>query len=105
MTKRSRLARQPRRETLSPNRRHLIDTSPLAHERTRTQLIADTVANRLGLAAQDRLIRAQIAGRQHPPIGDDLIARLDDDEIADHHLLDPDQPLYPLAAHASMWCH
>src|ERR1022692_3132048 len=105
MTKRSRLARQPRRETLSPNRRHLIDTSPLAHERTRTQLIADTVANRLGLAAQDRLVHAQIAGRQHPPIGDELIARLDDDEITQHHPLDPNKPLDPLTAHASMWRH
>ena len=58
----------------------------------RQHLLADGSADRLRLAGQDRFVDAKRLGRHYLAVGDDLVARLDENEVAPDHLTDVELP-------------
>ncbi len=61
---------------------------PSTHERARSNLLADQAMRGLGLSCEDRLVQAQIDGREQAPVSRHLIARREQREVADDDLLD-----------------
>ena len=63
------------------------------------QLRAGVALDRLGLAAEQRLVELR-AARDHRPVGDDLLAGVEVHEIALHDLDRCDRALEAVAHHA-----
>ena len=91
VTERAGLAGHARCVAVGADRLHLKRARALRHERPRAHLLTDRVRDRLGLAGQDRLVQTQVAGRDQPPVGHQLVAGLDQQDVADDHLADGDQ--------------
>jgi hypothetical protein len=97
VTELARLACDPLRVAVLADRGDLVGPCPFDGEGARAHLLALSADDRPRLAAEDRLVERQPLARDERPVGDDLVAGLDVDEVADHDLLDRDLSLLAVA--------
>ena len=75
------------RVALLTDRVELVVAGAREHERAREQPVAGALADPVGLAGEQRLVDGQPAGVDDGAVGDELVARLDPDEVAGNHLV------------------
>jgi hypothetical protein len=99
MAELARLADDALRVAVRADGGDLVGAGALDRERARANLLALAARHRPRLAAENRLVEGERLARNDVPVGDDLVARLDADEVADDDVLDPDPTRLALANH------
>ena len=84
--------REPLGVALGADRRDLERPGALDDERPRPHLLALRPFHGCRLAGEDRFVEPEAGTREQEPVGDDLIAGCQSDEISLHHLGDMEQP-------------
>jgi hypothetical protein len=91
VAERPRLARDPLRVAVRAHARHRVRARSLDREGARAHLLPGPPPDRLGLAGENRLVDGERGRRLETSVGDDLVARLQLDEVAGDELVHADQ--------------
>ena len=95
----ARLPRDARGVALLADCSHEIRAGALDGERARSHLFARVLRHRLRLARQDRLVEREPVAAPQRSVGDDLVARVEQHDVALDDLLDADAPRLAVAQH------
>ena len=70
------------------------------HDAPRQHLVAGLLAHRLRLTREQRLVELETVGGTRDPVGHELVARPDLEQVVEHHVGDRNLPYLPVAHHA-----
>jgi hypothetical protein len=90
------------RVAVLPHRVHLVVAGPSNHERSRERPVADPLADAVGLAGEQGLVRLQPGRGEHLAIHHDLVARAELEHVAEHDLAHGHGPDHAVAHHGGL---
>ncbi len=74
------------------------------HEAARQHVVGDVLVDRVRLACEERLVDLERGRGAHGPVGGDLVAGAELDDVVEYHVVDPDLARFALAHDADLRC-